>query len=128
MTGVFGSFRLWLVAVFLVIVGTVLVSTHMSVSQQRITHLEAIVKCPTCADLSVAQSNAPSAIAVRRQIVASVRAGRSDTSILTTLETQYGTGILLSPQNGALRYILFVGPLVVVLSGLVIYMRLFRRR
>ena len=128
MTGVFGSFRLWLIAVLLVIVGTVLVSTHMSVTQQRITHLEAIVKCPNCSDLSVAQSNAPSAIAVRREIVASVLAGRSDTSILTTLETQYGTAILLSPQDGALRYILLVVPLAVVFIGLVIYTRLFRRR
>ena len=55
-------------------------------AQARIAHLETLVKCPACEDLSVAQSNATSAIAVRHEIARRVRAGESDNQILTSLE------------------------------------------
>ena len=45
---------------------------------QRVAALEAGVRCPSCTDLSVSQSNATTAIAVRHQIESMVAAGRSD--------------------------------------------------
>ena len=87
-----------------------------------------LVRCPACEDISVAQSNATAAIAVRHEIVVKVRHGDSDNQILTSLEATYGTSILLSPSTsglGALLWIVPIGGLVlVVVTGL----RLARRR
>ena len=53
------------------------------------------MRCPSCTDLSVAQSNATTAIAVRHQIESMVAAGPSTADIDQTLVSEYGQTILL---------------------------------
>jgi len=97
----------------------------------RIASLERDVKCPgsECGDLSVAQSEAPSSVALRDEIVAGVRDGQSDSDILATIVDRYGTGILLSPPAGGLDTILWGAP-VVLAAGAVASLGVFavRRR
>ena len=57
------------------------------------------MRCPSCTDVSVAQSNATTAIAVRHQIESMVAAGRSTADIDQTLVSQYGQTILLVPPD-----------------------------
>ena len=57
------------------------------------------MRCPSCTDLSVAQSNATTAIAVRHQIESMVAAGRSTADIDQTLVSEYGQTILLVPPD-----------------------------
>jgi cytochrome c-type biogenesis protein CcmH len=78
---------------------------------QRIQALERDVKCPTCTNLSVAQSDAPSSIALRRSIAAEVRAGRTDQQILDGVVARYGTQALLVPP-GAGATVLWAVPVV----------------
>jgi cytochrome c-type biogenesis protein CcmH/NrfF len=92
-----------------------------------VAHLESLVKCPSCEDLSVAQSNATTAVAVRHEIVADVAAGKSDNQILTSIEAAYGTSILLSPPTSGLGVLLWIVPLGVVLALIVVGLRLRRR-
>ena len=122
------SFWLWLGA--LVVVGAlVILSAPVTPSAQaRVAHLETLVKCPACEDLSVAQSNATSAIAVRVEIARRVREGQSDNQILTSLESVYGTSILLSPSTSGLGALLWLVPLLVVLALIAAIVRLARRR
>jgi cytochrome c-type biogenesis protein CcmH len=127
-TKLLGSIWVFVAAVLIiVVVVAVLVPTGSTVAD-RVAHLESLVKCPACDDLSVAESNAPSAIAVRHEIVAKVQAGLSDTQILTALESQYGPTVLLDPNAGSLGDLLWIVPIVVFVGGLVIYGRLVRRR
>jgi cytochrome c-type biogenesis protein CcmH len=128
MTNVLRSFWLWLAAAVVVIAVAFVVAPSTPSSQQRINHLESLVKCPACEDLSVAQSNATSAIAVRHEIVLKVKAGESDTAILTSLEDSYGTAILLSPSTSGLGSLLWVLPVAIVLIGAGAYLRLVRRK
>ncbi|HQT99455.1 MAG TPA: cytochrome c-type biogenesis protein CcmH [Acidimicrobiales bacterium] len=122
------SFWLWLGAVVLV-AGLVVADQSSSVSvAARSAHLESLVRCPSCEDLSVAQSNATAAIAVRHEIERKVRAGESDTAILTSLEATYGTSILLSPSTAGLGAILWLGPVLVGLLLVASGARLWRRR
>ena len=122
------SFRLWCLA-FLCVLAVALVEAPSTASTQgRIVHLESLVKCPACEDLSVAQTNATSAIAVRNDIVRRVHEGQSDDKILTSLEATYGTSILLSPSTSGLGALLWLVPMGALLALMVAGVRLARRR
>ncbi len=79
---------------------------------QRATALEAQIRCPSCEDLSVAQSSASSAIAVRHQIATLVDEGRTDQQIEAVLVGQYGTTILLRPPTSGLTSLVWILPAV----------------
>jgi len=66
---------------------------------QRSAAIEADVRCPSCTDVSVADSNSTTAIAVRHQIENLVAAGSSDADIDQTLVSEYGQTILLVPPD-----------------------------
>jgi cytochrome c-type biogenesis protein CcmH/NrfF len=122
------SFRLWCLA-FLCVLAVVLLEAPSTASTQgRIVHLESMVKCPACDDLSVAESNATSSIAVRHDIARRVHEGESDTTILTSLEATYGTSILLSPSTSGLGLLLWLVPLLALVALVVAGIRLARRR
>lgn len=125
---ILGSFRLWLIAVLAVGVVAFVATPSASTWQARAAHLETLVKCPSCQDLSVAQSNATSSLAVRHEIVTMVKAGDNDTQILTTIERAYGSSVLLSPSVGGLGVLLWAAPLAVVMMAGAIGWRLRRRR
>ncbi|NNN09016.1 MAG: cytochrome c-type biogenesis protein CcmH [Acidimicrobiaceae bacterium] len=122
-----GSFRFWLVALVAVLALAMVSTPSASSSAQRVAHLETLVKCPSCQDLSVAQSNSSSALAVRSEIVAMVAKGESDTQILTTIEAAYGSSVLLSPSTSGLGALLWILPSAVFV-GLVVTVIVLRRR
>jgi cytochrome c-type biogenesis protein CcmH len=122
------SFTLWCVVLVLVATAAVLLRPSTSSEASRISHLETLVRCPSCDDLSVAVSDATSAIAVRHEIAAKVHEGQSDDQILTSLEAAYGTSILLSPPTSGLGVLLWIVPLVGVLLLVASAARLARRR
>jgi cytochrome c-type biogenesis protein CcmH len=126
MTGIAKTFRFWLAA-FVVVFGTIVAtSATTSLTERRIAHLQSIVRCPACEGLSVAQSNATSSIAVRHEIERRVKAGESDTSILTSLQERYGSAILLTPSGRGLGALLWIIPFAVVALGLLILRRVVR--
>jgi cytochrome c-type biogenesis protein CcmH/NrfF len=122
------SFWLWVGALVVIVALAVGTAPSAPSSVSRINHLERLVRCPACDDLSVAVSNATSAIAVRHEIVRDVRAGESDNKILTSLEATYGPSILLSPSTSGLGILLWAVPAAVVVLIVVIALRLAKRR
>lgn len=126
--GVVKSFRLWCLALLCVLAVALLEAPSTASAQSRIAHLETLVKCPACEDLSVAQSNATSSIAVRHDIARRVRAGESDNKILTSLEATYGTSILLSPPTSGLGFLLWLVPFGALVALVVAVTRVARRR
>jgi len=122
------SFSLWAAALVIVIAVALVSAPSAPTQQTRISHLESVVKCPSCEDLSVAASNATSAVAVRHEIVAKVEAGQSDNQILTSLERVYGSSILLDPSDAGLGVVLWLSPVLALLALVAIGLRLWRRR
>ncbi len=122
------SFGLFAVSALALVVVVALVRPATSPRAARIARLEALVRCPSCEDLSVAQSNATSSLAVRREIAARVGAGESDTQILTSLEDVYGPSILLSPSTRGLGTLLWVGPALAAGALVVVAVRTGRSR
>lgn len=79
---------------------------------QRAAAIEADVRCPACTDVSVADSNSTTAIAVRHQIEGLVAAGSSDADIDQTLVSEYGQTILLVPPDAGGFPLIWVIPAV----------------
>ena len=123
-----GSFWTFLAALVVVAVAIALVNPHAPSAASRVAHLETLVRCPSCEDLSVAQSTSTSSLAVRHEIARLVQSGASDASILTRLESTYGTSILLSPPTSGLGVVLWLVPLLGVLALVAVGVRLARRR
>lgn len=90
---------------------------------QRITKLDSIIGCPSCTDLSVAESSAATAVAIRDFVAAQVDAGASNKAIEDAVEAGYGASIVLSPSTSGPVSLVWILPLVGVflaIAGLVV--------
>jgi cytochrome c-type biogenesis protein CcmH/NrfF len=114
------------VLVTALMVGSGVLSSTSKTQEQRITAIESSLKCPSCQDLSVAQSTSPSSLAIRHQISNEVRAGRSDAEIIASLQARYGATVELTPTGG-LSVVLWVVPIALVVAA-VLALILWRRR
>ena len=119
--------RVWLAAVVVFFGLVTFLGPTSDSTTSRIAHLESLVRCPACEGLSVAQSTATSSLAVRHEIARKVRAGVSDSDILTSLESRYGTSILLSPATSGVGTLLWLLPLAALVLGGAVYVRVVRR-
>jgi len=84
----------------------------------RAAALETQIRCPSCEDVSVADSSAPTALTVRHEIQQWTAAGESNQQIENTLVDRYGIGILLSPPGRGLLGVVWLVPVVVGVVGL----------
>ncbi|MHB8681263.1 MAG: cytochrome c-type biogenesis protein, partial [Acidimicrobiales bacterium] len=84
---------------------------------QRVAAIDAAVRCPSCEGVSVAQSSAPAALAIRTAVTARVAAGQSDAEIEAFLVGRYGEGILLRPPAGGGIGLVWVLPVLALLAG-----------
>ncbi len=78
----------------------------------RAASLESRIRCPQCEDISVAQSEASSAIQARRQITSMLAAGSTDAQIEQSFVDRYGPSILLSPPATGLGALVWILPSV----------------
>lgn len=94
------------------VIGSGVFDSAPATTAQRAAAIEATVRCPSCTDLSVAESNATTAIAVRHQIESMVAAGSSTADIDQTLVSEYGQTILLVPPDAGGVPLIWIIPLV----------------
>jgi len=85
------------------------------------------VRCPTCRDLSAAESDAAAAKAVRLAIRRDVDAGRTDAQIRAELASRYGRDILLTPDAGGVAGLVWVLPVAAVIVAIGFLAMAFRR-
>ncbi len=115
-----GRPALWVV-LGLVVVGTLLfgqiIGRQTSSASERIITLEKEVKCLSCIDLSVYNSQGASSFTIRTYIRNEVRLGRTNNEILDGLVSAYGTGVLMSPPGGGIDSLLWLAPLGLLLLG-----------
>jgi cytochrome c-type biogenesis protein CcmH len=79
--------------------------------------LETELKCPECEGLSVADSQAPTSVAIRADIKRRIAKGQSDAVIRQAYVDDYGQSILLSPQSSGISLIVWVLPVLVLALG-----------
>lgn len=101
------------------VIGSGALSSSPQTAGQRAAAIEAGVRCPSCTDLSVSESNATTAIAVRHQIESMVSAGRSTADIDQVLVSEYGQTVLLVPPDAGGIPVIWIIPLVLGAGALV---------
>jgi cytochrome c-type biogenesis protein CcmH len=119
-----------LVLAAVLVVGATRSGSHPSVEQQTLS-IAGRVRCPVCQGESAAQSDTPSAAAIRQRISSDLSRGQSSGEILHSLEASYGVGILESPPTSGIALWAWVTPAVVVVLatvGLALGFRHWRRR
>lgn len=94
------------------VIGSGVASSAAPTAAQRATALDTQIRCPSCEDVSVAQSSAASAIAVRHEVAHLASLGLSDRRIEQRLVDQYGPSILLAPPDSGLSSLVWFVPLV----------------
>jgi cytochrome c-type biogenesis protein CcmH len=85
-------------------------------SQQelRFTQLIAELRCLVCQNQSLAESNAPLAQDLRREVYLQLQNGASDDQIKKYLAQRYGDYILFKPSFNRSTYVLWIGPFLVL--------------
>jgi cytochrome c-type biogenesis protein CcmH len=94
----------------------------------RASALESKIRCPSCQDISVAQSDSSPAIEARHQITRMLAAGESDAVVEQYFVDRYGPSILLEPPSSGLGSLIWILPLVAVVLALGALGTLFWRR
>ncbi|MBV8463383.1 MAG: cytochrome c-type biogenesis protein CcmH, partial [Acidimicrobiales bacterium] len=116
------------VVVVALVVGSGVLRSSPPSPAARAAAIEAQLRCPSCEDLSVAQSSAPTAVAVRAAIRHQMAEGRSDAQIESYLVSRYGSGIELAPPAHGWSLLVWLVPAVAGVVALGAVVVLFVRR
>jgi cytochrome c-type biogenesis protein CcmH len=96
---------------------------------QRAASIDAMIRCPSCQDVSVEDSSASTALAIRQAVARRVRAGQSDAQIESFLVSRYGPAILLRPPAaGVTAWVWILPPIALVAAGAGVLTVFWRRR
>ena len=102
--------------------------TDEAVVEQRLAKLSHEFRCLQCRNQSIADSPAGLAEDLRREIRVQIRAGKSDQEIIAFIAQRYGDFILYRPRVTATTYLLWFGPFVLLLGGMVFLFRYIKQR
>ena len=95
---------------------------------ERAVALAGKLRCLVCQNQSIADSNADLAVDLRRQIDEQIAGGKSDREILDFMTTRYGDFVLYAPPFKATTALLWLGPALLMVAGLLGARRALRER
>lgn len=96
--------------------------------EARFRALAAELRCVMCQNQSLADSNAQIAADLRAQVLELIRAGRSDDEIKQFLVERYSEFVLYQPPVRPSTWLLWFGPLLIVLGGAAVVVAVVRKR
>lgn len=111
----------WLVIAALVIVSLVragVTEGSPRTDAERARDIATTLKCPTCRGQSVAESDSPSAAAIRAEIDRRLADGQSPGQIRDAIAASYGEDVQLVPGGSGLAGLVWVLPVVALVLGL----------
>jgi cytochrome c-type biogenesis protein CcmH len=94
---------------------------------QRLKRHEADLRCLVCQNQTLADSNAPLAEDLRREVRGLAVAGKSDDEIRAFLVARYGDFVLYKPPVKGVTWLLWFGPFALLLLGGVVWLAVVRR-
>ena len=96
--------------------------------EKRLTTLAKELRCLVCQNETLADSQADLAQDLRAQIREQMKAGKSDKEIVAYLTQRYGQFVLYRPAVTPTTYLLWFGPFIFLLGGLVLLFRYVKQR
>jgi cytochrome c-type biogenesis protein CcmH len=99
--------------------------------EKRVVKLTSELRCLVCQNQSLADSHADLAIDLKNQVRSQMVAGKSDAEIRDYMVARYGDFVLYDPPFKLTTLLLWAGPFVLLLVGLLglaVYLRGRRRR
>lgn len=91
--------------------------------EAQFEHLLKNLRCLVCQNQDLADSNAELAKDLRMQVYKLVKEGKTDTEINDYLSARYGDFVLFKPPVKSLTLLLWFGPFIFLLLGLLIFWR-----
>ena len=98
------------------------------VLEERVMKLSKELRCLVCQNETLADSRADLAEDLRGQIREQMKAGKSDKEIIAYLTDRYGKFILYKPPVDPTTYLLWFGPFILLLAGLLLLFRYLKQR
>ena len=96
--------------------------------EARLKRLEADLRCLVCQNQTLADSNAPLAEDLRREVRALAVSGKSDAEIREFLVARYGDFVLYKPPVRESTWLLWFGPFLLLGGGVAAWLAIVRRR
>jgi cytochrome c-type biogenesis protein CcmH len=96
--------------------------------QSRYERVVRDMRCLVCRSESIADSNAPLAADLRREVETLMRAGRSDEEIYAFMTERYGDFVLLQPPVAPRTWLLWAAPALFLAGGVAVVLVVVRRR
>jgi cytochrome c-type biogenesis protein CcmH len=98
-----------------------------SAEEARFHRLTSQLRCVMCQNQSLADSSAQIAHDLRREVLELMRQGKSDREVKQFLVERYGEFVLYKPEVTPGTWLLWFGPLLLVLAGGLVVWRILRR-
>lgn len=89
--------------------------------RERFQALTFELRCPKCQNQNLTDSNSQISIDLRREVARLIQEGKSDQEIKSHMVALYGDFILYKPPIQTNTLVLWAGPVVMVLIGLMIF-------
>lgn len=86
------------------------------------------IRCPLCMNESIADSGAPVAADLRREVRRLLAEGKSDDEVKEFVSSRYGDFVLYRPRVAPVTYALWASPFVLLGVGALVFWRILRNR
>src|SRR5438067_7280981 len=96
--------------------------------EERMKNLTKQLRCLVCQNETLADSQAPLAEDLRREIREQIKNGKTDQEIMAYVSQRYTDFVLYNPPVKATTYLLWFGPFVLLLLGTALLYRYVKRR
>ena len=98
------------------------------VTKIRFQALTKELRCPKCQNQNLAGSNSPIAADLRKELYELLQQGKADSEIVSFMVDRYGEFVLYRPRVSSLTYVLWFGPIVLILLGIIVVIVIVRRK
>ena len=96
--------------------------------EDRYEHLLSELRCLVCQNQTVAESPADLSNDLRVEVKEMLERGATDQEILKFMSDRYGDFVLYNPPVKPRTYLLWIGPFLLLVGGVIIALMLVRRR
>jgi cytochrome c-type biogenesis protein CcmH len=123
----------WMLSAWLVFAGSALVVDAQEgfddpVLNERYRALTREIRCPKCLNENIAESKAPVAAELRREVRRLIGEGASDDEVKTFLSSRYGEFVLYRPRMTPTTLAVWAAPFLLLALGAFVFWRILAAR